>query len=250
MSDLFANLLSLPGLWAVIGITCVAGLVYGFAGFGAALIFMPVASAFVPVEMAVAAFAVTALASFVTLVPRAWGQSDKSGVSLMLVIAALALPVGTWILKTADTTTIRWGVLLVAAITLVALISGWRYRAAPTHGTRAAVALATGVVGGATGLVGPIMILFQLSGQDSIERSRANTLIFLTCSGLLTVPALWVQGLLTPEAMALGLILMLPYGLSARIGQALFDPEAQRLYRWVAYAVIAASILMGLPIYH
>jgi len=249
MLEILTQTLDTPGLLAVVVITIVAGIVYGFAGFGAALVFMPVATAYIPVEMAVAAFAVSALASLVTVVPRAWTQADRPNLSMMIGVATLTLPIGLWILRTNDVTVMRWAVLSVTTITLIALISGWRYTAQPTINARIGVAGATGLVGGATGLVGPIMVLFQLSGQDGVARSRANTLVFLTATGLLTAPLMAVQGMLTPEAVALGLLLILPYGLAARIGQSLFDPEKQALYRKVAYGIIGASILMGLPIY-
>ncbi len=249
LGQVLAQTLAIPGLIWVLLVTSVAGIVYGFAGFGAALVFMPVATVFISVEMAVAAFAVSALASLVTVVPRAWGQADRKAVSLMVVCASISLPVGIYILRTNDVTTMRWAVLGVTTLTLIALIAGWRYTAAPGFLTRSGVGLATGLVGGATGLVGPIMVLFQLGGQDSIERSRANTLVFLTTTGLLTAPMMAFQGILTREAVALGLILMIPYGLAARAGQAMFDPDRRVLYRRVAYAIIAAAVVLGLPVF-
>jgi uncharacterized protein len=249
LTTALTQILTLPGLGWLIAITIVAGVVYGFAGFGAALVFMPVAAVFIPVEMAVAAFAVAALASLVTVVPRAWGQADRPAVVLMIVVAALTLPFGLWILRTNDVTTMRWVVLGVAAVTLIALMSGWRYSARPTTTARVGVAAATGIVGGASGLVGPIMVLFQLGGQDSIARSRANALVFLTLTSLAVAPMMALQGMLSRPAVALGLLLILPYGLAARLGQAMFNPDRQRLYRGVAYTIIAAAILLGLPIH-
>ncbi len=249
MPDALTQVLALPGLGWVVAITFVAGVVYGFAGFGAALVFMPVAMIYLPVRMAVAAFAVSAFVSLVTVVPRALKQADRGAVGPMILLAAASLPVGLWILRSHDVTTMRWAVLAVTAITLAALISGWRYTMTPGPRTRAGVAIATGLVGGATGLVGPIMILFQLGGQDSVVRNRANTVIFLTLTGVLTVPWMAVQGMLGLPAIVLGLLLMLPYGVASMLGQALFDPARQRLYRSVAYLVIAVAIAMGLPIY-
>lgn len=239
----------MDGLFAVIAITVVAGVVYGFAGFGAALVFMPVATRFIPVDMAVAAFSVSALASFVAVVPRAWAEADQRSVTWMTVVAALCLPVGLWILRSNDVTTMRWAVLAVTCVTLVALMAGWRYTTQPSPLARGGVAAATGLVGGATGLVGPIMVLFQLSGQDSVARSRANTLVFLTMTGLLTAPLMAMQGMLSVQAVVLGLLLIVPYGLAARLGQRLFDPARQALYRSIAYGIIGASILISLPLW-
>lgn len=244
-----AGTLALPGLIWILAITCVAGVVFGFAGFGAALVYMPVVTIFLSVETAVAAFAVSAIASFFTVVPRAWAASDKRAVSWMIAVACLTLPVGIYILRSNDVTTMRWAVLGVSVVTLLALIAGWRYHAPPTRAARTAVAAATGFVGGATGLVGPIMVLFQLSGQDSIARSRGNTIVFLTLTGLLTVPLMALQGMVTPEAVILGFLLFVPYGIASRLGQALFDPAREGLYRRVAYGIIAAAIVLGIPLW-
>ncbi len=170
MPDLLAQTLALPGFWALVPTIFIAGVVYGFAGFGAALVFMPVASALVPIEVAVAAFAVSATSSFFTVVPRAWGQVNRSGVTVMVVCATLSASLGLWVLRITDLTVLRWAVIAVTATTLLALIAGWRYAAPPTFAARSAIGLATGFVGGATGLLGPVMVLFQLAGRDLSRR--------------------------------------------------------------------------------
>ncbi len=247
--DPFSTALAVPGVQWVFLITFLAGLVYGFAGFGAGLVFMPVAVAFVSVEVAVAAFAVSAISSAITLVPRAWGQCNKRTSLVMISTALIAVPLGLWTLRSNDLTTMRWAVLAVTAITLVALVTGWRYKTEPKPAVRVGVGLATGYVGGATGLLGPIMILFQLGSQDSVQRSRANTLVFLSVTSTLMLPVMYLMGMLGSHALALGLLLTVPYGLGGLIGQQMFDPTREALYRNVAYGIIAAAIIMGLPIY-
>ena len=53
----------------VLALTFVCGVIYGFAGFGAALVYLPIATMFLPPAMAIAAFSVSALSSLFTLVP-------------------------------------------------------------------------------------------------------------------------------------------------------------------------------------
>lgn len=108
---------------------------------------------------------------------------------------------------------------------------------------------ATGFVGGATGLLGPVLILFQLAGQDSIARSRATILVFLTITSTLLLPLMALQGALRPSAIPLGFLMFLPYGLGTKLGQALFDPAREGDYRTVSYLIIAAAILLGLPVW-
>lgn len=249
MTDAVSAVLALPGLWGLIAVVTVAGIVYGFAGFGSALIFMPVASALIPVPMAIAAFSLSGLASLVTVIPRAWAEVDRRAVLWMIAVAIPAAALGVRVLRISDADAIHWAVIAVAATTLVALIGGWRLKAEPSLATRAAIGGAAGFVGGATGLNGPVLVLFQLAGRDGIARSRALTLVFLTSTSLIFLPLLALQGLLTPEAVILGLALLVPYGIGTRIGHALFRPDAEGLYRGAAYAIIGAAILLGLPIW-
>jgi uncharacterized membrane protein YfcA len=249
MHDVLTSALAQPGLGWVAFITVVAGIVYGFAGFGAALIFMPVATIFWVPELAVASFSVSALASLVTLVPRAWGQMDKPSVFIMIGFSVLGAPIGIYVLRTSDVVHIRWAVLVVAAATLAALISGWRQQLSTLRATQAGVGATAGFVGGATGLLGPVMLLFQLSGSAPVKQVRANSLVFLTISSLLLLPSMALQGMLTLEAIALGVLLLVPYGLGAKLGQAIFIPRLEVFYRVTAYVIIALAIVMGLPIW-
>ncbi|MCR8547023.1 sulfite exporter TauE/SafE family protein [Salipiger sp. P9] len=249
MSDAFAQALAAPGLWAMLGTCFVAGLVYGFAGFGAALVFMPVGAIFLPVEAAIASFNVAGLVSVVTVLPGALRQVERKNTGLMVLAALPMVALGIQVLKHADVALLRWAVVGVAAVTLAALVTGWRYRAVPGPGMRAAVAGATGFVGGATGLLGPVLILFQLAGQESVLRSRATIIVFLTVTSVLLLPLMALQGVLTLSAIPLGLLMLLPYGLGTKVGQTLFDPAREGAYRVVAYLIIATAILLGLPVW-
>ena len=249
MLELLSAALDTAGLTWLIAVTAVAGVVYGFAGFGAALIFMPVAVIFLPPAVAIAAFAVSALASVVTVVPRALPLINRKAVSVLIVSATLSASLGIWVLRVTDVTVIRWAVVIVCAVTLVALVAGWRYAVVPGSRTRIGIGLATGFVGGVSGLLGPIMVLFQLAGRDPVATTRATTLVFLTVTSVLLLPLMYVQDVLTVQAVALGMLLLIPYGVGGLIGQALFHPEYERFYRTVAYVIIAMATVMGLPIW-
>lgn len=250
MPEMLAQALAVPGLGWIVFASLVAGLVYGFAGFGAALFFMPVATIFIPPEMAVAAFSLSAIASAVTVLPAAVRECDGRATVVLIAAAAVTAPIGIWLLTHTDATFIRWGVSIVVAATLVALIAGWRYVGRPHNLTRAAIGAATGVLGGATGLVGPIVIVFNLGSQDSITLMRANTMVFLTTVSLLLLPLLAFQGALHSTTIWLGIVLLAPYGIGNVLGKMLFNPERQSLYRGIAFAIIGGAVIAGLPIYH
>ena len=240
--------LAMPGLAWLAATTFAAGVVYGFAGFGAALIFMPVAVLFLSPEDAVAALSVSALASLVTVMPRAWRGAARRAALIMLAGACVTAPMGLWVLRNLDTTTLQWTISLTVALTLIALLRGWRVKTVPSPAARLGIGSATGLVGGATGLIGPVMVLFQLAGNDPVARSRANAVVFLALASASLLPFLALQGALSAGAVLLGAVLLVPYGAGARLGQALFRPERERLYRPVAHVVIALAVLAGMPI--
>ena len=248
MPEALAAALALP-LMPVLTATFLAGLVYGFAGFGAALVFLPVAAAVIDPVLAIAAFSLSALSSLVTLVPRAWGECDRGATLLMIGAATATLPLGIWLLKVLDPATVRLSVAVFAALTLAALVSGLRFAIRPGPLPSAAVAGAAGIMGGATGLLGPIVILFNLATGDGAGRVRANTLIFLTLSSLIVLPQMAFQGMLETRALWLGLLMFPVYGAGGLLGRALFDPGRERIYRVAAYAIIALAILTGLPMF-
>ena len=59
----------------------------------------------------------------------------------------------------------------------------------------------------------------------------------------------WGSGLFIWEIAVLGLIAGVPNVIANMIGARLFDPQAEGLYRRVAYMIIAASALLGLPLW-
>ena len=249
MPDALAGALAVPGIGWVLVAALAAGLAYGFAGFGAALIFMPVAAARVGPVGAVTLEACMGLASVVTVLPRALKLADKRDTGVLLAAALVGLPVGTWLLKVVDPEAMRWGICVVAAGTLCALVAGWRRKTQDTTGALVGVGAASGALGGATGLTGPVMILFKLSGQGSAAEVRASTISFLTLLSMLLLPALWLQGLIRVEALRVAVLVLPIYMAGALAGQALFRPEMERLYRRVAYGLIGVAVAMSLPVW-
>jgi uncharacterized membrane protein YfcA len=241
--------LTLPGLEWLLAVTLLAGVVYGFAAFGSALIFMPLATLILEPTLAVAAFAISALSSLITVVPAAWKIADRSAVVILLLAAFVTMPLGIFVLRSWDVTVIQLMVSVVVFITLGALMLGWRYHTIPSTRTRIAVGAATGIVGGATGLMGPIVILFNLGSGASVSITRANTLVFLTLISLLMLPQMALQGVLSRPAIWLGLIMLVPYGLGTLVGRRFFNPEFELVYRRTAYAIIALAAIVGLPIW-
>ncbi|MEM6634779.1 MAG: sulfite exporter TauE/SafE family protein [Pseudomonadota bacterium] len=244
------TLQAIPGLPVIALAVLAAGLVYGFAGFGAALIVMPLATIYLDPLIVIAAFSLSALSSLVTVVPGALRDAHIPAVSTMVLTSWLGIPLGLFLLTSVDVTAVRWAVSAIVAGTLVTLIAGWRYQGSP--GPRAWVGIGglVGVMGGSTGLNGPALALFQLSGPDGAAQSRANTIVVLTLNSLAMMPLMALQGLLTREALVLGAALFPVYACGTWVGKQLFNPARVGLYRRTAYTIIAAAAVVGLPIWN
>ena len=249
MPDLLAQVWATPGLiWIGIAIS-LAGIVRGFAGFGTALIFVPIAVIFWPPEQVIAVIALTGIASTAALIPRAWRQSTRKEVGLLAFSAMLTVPVGLWLMSQLDQITVRWFVAVIAGGTLVVLVAGWRFSGRVNLPGLLMIGATAGVIGGMTGLTGPVVILFYLAGQSVAQTVRANTILFLAALDVVIVSNLLLSKSVGLTEVALAVALAVPYFVTTMIGQALFDPKYERLYRWVAYAVIALAVISGAPIW-
>ena len=244
MSEVFL----IPGVSWVALAALLAGLVYGFAGFGAALIFMPLATIFLEPAVAIAGLSVSALASLVTVVPGAWAAADKRQTVLMVGTSLVFMPLGIALLGLVSEPTIRTAISGLTLITLMVLLLGWkitvRGKALPLG-----VAALAGITGGSTGLNGPPVILFNLGSDQPVAVTRGNLACFLTLNGVFLLPMMLLLGAIDASAALLGLVLLVPYGLGTWAGTQVFDPANTRLYRRAAYGLIGASGLLGLPIW-
>ncbi|MEL6583894.1 MAG: sulfite exporter TauE/SafE family protein [Pseudomonadota bacterium] len=236
--------------WALLlSLTFVSGIIYGFAGFGAALVYLPIATMFLPPALVIAAFSISAMASLFTVVPQAWREADRHATFTLICAAVISAPLGIYGLKTLETEVIRYIVSAVVSITLVALIAGIKFTPKPGRPTLIGLGASAGVLGGLVGLMGPIVVLFQLGTGQDVARIRANTLCFLTIGSLLLLPLMWMQGIFAPAAIPLGLSMMVPYALGTFVGRRMFNPDRATLYKRCAYALIGLSALVGLPLF-
>lgn len=236
--------------WPVVLAFVVAGLVRGYAGFGSALIVMPVAARYLPMPDAIALMALAEIATFPSIVPRAWRDGDRREVMSLALPAMVTAPLGLWVMSRVDGDGLRWVLVAAAGLTLALLVGGWRYRGRVTAHGRGGIGAAAGVLGGLTGLTGPMVILFYLAGAGAaVAKVRANTILFIAMLDLGILGMLLLRGMAGGHLWWLAVICGVPYLLTIYAGQAMFRPDREVLYRRVAYVIIGLAILSGLPIW-
>lgn len=225
-----------------------AGLARGFSGFGAALIFMPLASTAIGPRMAAPLLLAIDSVMALGLIPNAWRRADKRAIGIMAAGAMIGIPLGTLVLTLADPILVRWSIALVVALLLLLLVSGWRYRGEPTALLTMGVGGLSGLFGGAAQIGGPPVMAYWLGGTLPIDRVRANIVIYFVCSTVITIVSYLSGGLITLPVLSLALMSAPFYGAGIYAGSYLFGRTNETVFRFLSYALIAIAALISLPI--
>lgn len=242
-----AALTDTPTLVLLVLVAGAAGLARGFSGFGAALIFMPAASALVTPALAAPVLLLVDNVLAAAFLPRAWHAAIRREVAVMAAGALIGVPLGTLVLAHADPLTLRWMIAVVASSMLALLVSGWRYAATPRPGITMGVGTISGLFGGLAQLSGPPVVAYWLTGRGDARTIRSNIILFFGATSILSTISYAVTGLITREALVLALILGPLYGLGLFIGSRLFGLASEVMFRRLCYALIAVSVIASFP---
>jgi uncharacterized membrane protein YfcA len=226
----------------------IAGIARGFSGFGAALIFVPLASALIGPKMASPILLAIDVVCAAGLLPDAARKADKKDVGAMSVGAAFAVPAGVALLVYADPVLVRWVISITALLFLMLLMSGWRYRGRPSAPLAAGVGVVAGVYSGAAQLGGPPVVAYWLGGVNSIATVRANIVLYFAISSIFSAISYLFAGLLTPAVFMLALLCGPLYGLGLLVGAKSFGFASERVFRQICFALIGVAALVSLPL--
>lgn len=235
------------GLAALVAL--IAGSVRGFAGFGAGLMMMGPLSLLYGLPAAVVSVAVIDGAASPAMLKGMWRQADQRRALIAAGAAALFLPLGIYILRSAEPELLRRvaGGLVLLFVVLIAFGGTWRRGGAwATAGAGAG----GGLIGGATSLIGPPVILYFLARRDPPERTRATLAIYisavvLTMAGIMAVFEATV-GVAGWDAWLRALMLAPFYAGGILIGRRLFHLAPPAFYRRVALTLVSAAGLAAL----
>lgn len=236
-------------IWLTIGVLA-AGLVRGFAGFGSGMIIMPVASSVLSPVAAVTFMMMAELLGPLPNLPAAWREGAPRDVGRLMLGATLTVPIGILCLSIMDTDFFGWVVSISVTILLVLLMTGWRYKGVLTPKLTVATGGLGGFMGGFAGVPGPPVIMLYMSSRLPIAVIRANFLLYLLAIDAVMIAVFFVLDLFVWKIALLGLLAGIPNVLANMVGARLFNPHAEVVFRRVAYLVIAASAILGLPIWN
>ena len=159
-------------------ISFVAALARGFSGFGAALIFVPLASTIVSPKIAAPLLLIVDAVLALGFIPNAWRNASRPEVGVMAFGALFGIPLGALALLRLDPLVIRWTIVTLAALMLALMLSGWRYRGRPNTPLTFGVGAFAGVFSGAAQVGGPPVVAYWLGSTIPAANIRASIILF------------------------------------------------------------------------
>lgn len=247
-----ADFLGTPDPWPLLIplliVTFLASLARGFSGFGAALIFIPLASALLGPRVAAPVLLVTDSLLSLPMIPRALPLANRREAATMATGAIVGVPVGTWLLATLDPGAIRWGIAALAGVMLVLLASGWRYRGQPRTALTVLVGLISGTCSGAAQIGGPPVVAYWLGGETRAQTVRANIVVFFALTSLLSIAGYLFGSLISLHILFLAALIAPVYGAGLWAGSHMFGLASEQTFRRLCLGMIALATLASLPV--
>lgn len=252
MTDFYsivAGLIAEPRFATAAAVAVVAGLVRGFSGFGSALIYVPLIAAIYEPRIAALTLLIVdfvASAPFTVPLTRRCNWQEVAPVS---IAAICTIPLGVAALEYLDPNILRWFIAILVGTLLLVLVSGWRYSTPPTLPASIGVGLVAGVGSGAAQIAGPAAIIYWLGGPNSAPVIRANLMVYFAILAIVSGIIYYARGLFTADVLTLSVLLGPLFIAAMAAGAHLFRGASDHTYRRVAYAIIALSAVVSLPLF-
>jgi uncharacterized protein len=223
---------------AIIG---AAAFMSSLTGFGYALVATPFMVLLYEPRTVVPVVIVSWIPLAVLLVTEARSRMQPARIGRWSLGAVIGLPVGVYGLAAADPGTMR---IAIGAMTLLAALTLWVKPARPLQheGLFAPLTgLVSGVMGGATGMSGPPVILFGLNQQWDHRDLRANLIGYFAVKHALGLVFLTEFGILNRQTLSLGVAALPGMLLGYVVGIHLKERVSQRSFRALALTLVCSG---------
>jgi len=238
-----------PLFWVAALAALAASCVRGFSGFGAGLIFMPVAAACLGPKTAVGVLYVIDTILVLPLMIRATRMVDWHEILPLGIGAVVTIPVGTAVLLYLDPVPLRWGLSLAILASVGILAMGWRYRGPTRVWLSLLVGATAGFMGGSGQIPGPPVLIYWLGRQIVSATMRANAFTFFMFTTVVSGITFVIGGIFTQDVMVKSAALFPVYAVGILVGGRLFGLASEATYRRIAYATILFVAIVSVPVF-
>jgi hypothetical protein len=227
-------------LAAALAIGALGGVVRGVTGFGAAMVMGPPLALLVgpavtvPLVLLLEGFAAS------PMLRQAARRAHWPVLGPIVAAAALFVPVGTLLLSTLDPEVTRRAIAAIVLGFSLVLLTGlrWRGRYHPAAGF--GLGALSGTMCGATGIGGPPVILYLLSGPDDAVTTRATLMVYIAALSVLGFGTMALRGLVGMPSLMLGLMMTPLFLAGLFAGARLFHGMSEQRFRRVTILMLLA----------
>jgi hypothetical protein len=214
-------------------------MVRGFAGFGAAMLMTPIFSALYGPTVGVALCLLLEIVVALPLVPGVVRLVDWRRIGLLLLAAAVAVPLGNVVLTVAEPEPMRWAISAIVLVAVLLLASGWRFAGQPRTLATLVAGASSGFLNGLSGMAGPPIAFYYLAGEESVTRVRANLTTYFVFVDLAALAAFLLRGLVDGGTVVQGAFLAPAVIAGGLLGGKLFPLASEQFYRRLAMVLLA-----------
>lgn len=214
-----------------LSLVVIAGVTRGFSGFGSAMILAPGLSLIFNPQQVVATVILLEMSASVGLTSEALPNTKWQEVLPMAIAAILTIPVGVYFLILLDPVLMRRiiGGLILAFVVLLFLTKHSHFKSRVS--VSSVVGAMSGFLTGLTGMGGPPIVLYELSGDGTAAANRANWISFFALTQFAALLVYYFKGLLSIWVLQ-HFLLFLPAFLGGLIfGKFLFKWVDEQLFR-------------------
>lgn len=241
--------LSEPLFWAAALAALVASTVRGFSGFGAGLIFMPVAAASLGPKTAAGVLYVIDTILVLPFVFKSVPKVDWREILPLGIGAVVTIPLGVAVLVYVDPVPLRWGLSIAILVSVGVIAAGWRYHGPTRSWISLLVGSMSGFMSGSAQIPGPPVLIYWLGREVVSATMRANAFTFFMLSTVFSGIALFIGGIFTTEVMTLSAALFPVYAVGIFVGGRMFGLASDATYRRIAYVTILVSAIVSMPVF-
>lgn len=230
--------------WAVIAVVVVVGgVVRGFGGFGASMVWVTGISLVLPPSSAVPTAMLLEVLASLQLLPQVWRDADWRSLRWLLAGYVVGLPVGTWALVSVPARPMKLAIAVVILAAAVVLAAGWHRQDLPGRAGTSGTGVVSGMLNGAFAMGGPPAIAMYFSSPAHTVVGRASLIMFFLCTDVLGTASSAVGGLVTTALLAQVAVLFPVSVVGIAVGSCWYRrTEAAGVRRYVLWLLVALAL--------
>ncbi|MBS3927424.1 MAG: sulfite exporter TauE/SafE family protein [Sphingomonadales bacterium] len=220
-----------------------AAFVRGLAGFGMAILLVPVLGLAIPPREAVVVANWLGLLIGLVGLKKILHASEKTAFQIS-VVAVLATPLGVWLLSVADPALARLLIALIAfGSFLLVLLPKKPAHYAPSLPETGGTGLLSGILTGFAGMPGPPVVPYYLRREIAPELARASMMTIFMATSLAGVVSASVLGVATVREPAFAAILFPAVLLGNWLGTKAFGKISDTAWRSFTGGVLGLAAI-------